>query len=62
MQGCSTFCICRSHPRYRAKRKPRTSCETCWLLWIAYDPDCFRRVVAFNLIEAFFDRKQGHKL
>jgi hypothetical protein len=24
---------CKSHPRYRAKGKPRLACEGCWWLW-----------------------------
>ena len=24
---------CKSHPRYQARRKPRTDCGTCDLMW-----------------------------
>lgn len=26
--------ICLDHKRYRVKRKPRSSCEACWRLWL----------------------------
>lgn len=25
--------LCRKHPRYKAIRKPRAACETCWEQW-----------------------------
>ena len=25
---------CHTHPRYMAVRKPRTKCESCWLLYV----------------------------
>jgi len=25
---------CVDHPRYQVKRRPRTGCEVCWLLWL----------------------------
>ncbi len=29
---------CKTHPRYQAKGKPRSTCEGCWRLWIALNP------------------------
>ena len=25
--------LCKKHPRYKAKRKPITACELCWMTW-----------------------------
>lgn len=25
--------ICRKHPRYQVKKRPRVACEACWILW-----------------------------
>lgn len=30
---------CKSHPRYEAKRKPRSTCEDCWKLYFLKNPD-----------------------
>lgn len=29
---------CKTHPRYQAKRSPRTTCEGCWRLWFKVHP------------------------
>lgn len=26
--------LCLDHKRYKAKRKPRSSCEACWRIWL----------------------------
>lgn len=25
---------CAKHPRYKVKRKPTSTCERCWILWV----------------------------
>jgi hypothetical protein len=25
---------CKKHPKYQAKRRPRTLCDACWWLWL----------------------------
>lgn len=29
---------CKKHPKYQAKRRPRTACEACWRRWISLNP------------------------
>jgi hypothetical protein len=33
-QKAKAFKLCPDHPRYKAKRVPRSLCERCWYWWI----------------------------
>lgn len=33
------LCGCNEHPRYQAKRKPKTDCDGCWRIWVLTHPN-----------------------
>lgn len=51
MNNDTPIVTCRKHRRYRALRHPRTTCETCWIIWIARIPLLYERVVKIHTLE-----------
>lgn len=33
---------CKTHPSYRALKRPRSACESCWRAWIKRNPEVVR--------------------
>jgi hypothetical protein len=39
--------LCKKHPRYQAKRRPRNDCRECLIAWMRRDPETRAAVDGF---------------
>jgi hypothetical protein len=49
--------MCKNHPNYQAKRKPRADCLECWMEFIRLHPDAMLAAKDVNKILFLFSVK-----